>query len=829
LALLGFFPAFYPPSSGGEARAAHLWRALAQRFDVTAVTPTFPGASLEAVHHADFLVEHRVPKKQPHIWWHRTLDRLGGFPECSALVVSLAGKRDAEYTRLASEAIEGADVVMMEGPFFPHLLPPKGKLCVYSSYNVEYKLQAQTWRGPWSWPAVAYVKRNERRLVKRSDLVFACSDEDRQHFMNVLGAPPENAFVAPNGTDLSRLPTPAIDETERLTAWHALVARTPVLAQRWRELGRPAEGPGGRPRILFMGSAFPTNIEAAFLIERELAAALPEADFYMAGGCCGRMEGTPPGNVFRLGFLDEGKPIESFLRMGHLTVNPVLRGSGTNVKMLDFFGAGLPALATPTGARGMAPFAEPSHGLSVVDRAGLADTLRHILADRRGLANAGREARRVVEREFQWSEIGGAMCEAILQRMAPQRVLVAVDYPIWPAHHGGKLRIFEQARALASAGFPVTLLTLNKDFANGARAIAPGVVEATISRAPKHHRLDDSVRAKLGGILAPDDLTCLLPTAPLQPYLDAARRLAPKHCAAILSHPYMMRAERELRRTGMLIHDAHNAEAPMKESMLERTGAAGEQKGLRAGLFRLIDEAERHLCAESDLLIATSPEDLATLVERSGRPAEAPSAVAPNGVDCTAIRPATRANRERLKLQAGLPAGSFVSLYIASAHLPNAEAAWFIVGPLAHEVPEGLFLLAGSVCETMDNAKLPANVRLMGRVSDELKAQLLKMADAVLVPVESGSGTNLKLIEAMAAGLPIVATPTGARGTGLADGRELLIAQRTEFPAAIRKLMADPALGERLGSAARAQAELRFDWPVAMAPLIDALRQHLKK
>jgi len=96
-----------------------------------------------------------------------------------------------------------------------------------------------------------------------------------------------------------------------------------------------------------------------------------------------------------------------------------------------------------------------------------------------------------------------------------------------------------------------------------------------------------------------------------------------------------------------------------------------------------------------------------------------------------------------------------------------------------------------------------------------------------LNPVVVGSGTNLKTVEYMAAGLAIVTTPTGARGTGMADGEHAAIMERAEWPAALADLAADRERAVALGRAARRLAEERFDWPVAMRPLTEALGRRL--
>jgi glycosyltransferase involved in cell wall biosynthesis len=93
----------------------------------------------------------------------------------------------------------------------------------------------------------------------------------------------------------------------------------------------------------------------------------------------------------------------------------------------------------------------------------------------------------------------------------------------------------------------------------------------------------------------------------------------------------------------------------------------------------------------------------------------------------------------------------------------------------------------------------------------------------VIVPLRLGGGTRLKILEAMAMARPIVSTALGAEGIDVAHGRELLLADGAErFAAELGRLLDDPALGARLGRAARALVEQRYSWR-ASAAVLDAL------
>jgi glycosyltransferase involved in cell wall biosynthesis len=219
-------------------------------------------------------------------------------------------------------------------------------------------------------------------------------------------------------------------------------------------------------------------------------------------------------------------------------------------------------------------------------------------------------------------------------------------------------------------------------------------------------------------------------------------------------------------------------------------------------------------------VLASSAEDAARLRALYRLPA-ARVRIIPNGVDSSAIRfvapSERRALRERLRLEQPL------ALFVGSWHAPNVVAAREILR-IAAEVPEVKFAIVGSVGIPLQQEVRPDNVELFGVVADELKEALLAVAAVALNPMLAGSGTNMKMLDYLAAGVPVVSTAVGVRGLDLDHERDLRVVQARDFAPALRATLADPdELADARARDVRREIEQRFDWKAVSAPLVSEI------
>jgi polysaccharide biosynthesis protein PslH len=157
---------------------------------------------------------------------------------------------------------------------------------------------------------------------------------------------------------------------------------------------------------------------------------------------------------------------------------------------------------------------------------------------------------------------------------------------------------------------------------------------------------------------------------------------------------------------------------------------------------------------------------------------------------------------------------------------PNADAALFFAREILPLVlarrPGAVFTVVGQdpPPEVMDLAG--PHVVVTGAV-DDVRPYVARAA-AVVAPVRAGSGTRLKIIEALAMGKGLVSTTLGCEGLDLEAGNHLLVADDpAAFAEQVVSVLADQVLAARLGADGRSRVHRRYGWGTALAPLDDLL------
>jgi glycosyltransferase involved in cell wall biosynthesis len=280
--------------------------------------------------------------------------------------------------------------------------------------------------------------------------------------------------------------------------------------------------------------------------------------------------------------------------------------------------------------------------------------------------------------------------------------------------------------------------------------------------------------------------------------MPSVRRAMRERRVVMLEHPTLFDAvEPWLTDEHLLVLDAHNIEYRIFANALDDNDLVGRTA-------RALRDLERRCFARADLAFMCSPTDRDIAVSEFGiDPARVH--LAPNGVDIETTPVIDESERADARRRLGL-AGP-VAAFVGSRWGPNHEAVQQIV-KLAAADPGVTWLVIGLAGEAAGKQP-PANVRVTGEVAD-LRGHLAA-ADIAVNPAVSGSGSSIKMFEYLALGLPVVATPFGARGLDYDGGIAVTCAEIADMPDAVLRLAADPRLPERR-AAARELAAANYDW-----------------
>ena len=359
--------------------------------------------------------------------------------------------------------------------------------------------------------------------------------------------------------------------------------------------------------------------------------------------------------------------------------------------------------------------------------------------------------------------VAGARCVATVEEALMASMLFVTSRLPFPPREGHQLRSWHVLKALATE-HEVTLLSFARadddlDAAGEMRshlagvetfpiasersklALAWALLRSTFSREPfvSTKYASRAMRARIAELSRDADVVHF-DMLPLMRYADAVPASVP------------------------VVYNAHNVEhvllatrARMHDNWLARLF-------LRRQLSRLLG-FERNACRRAKLVLACSGTDAQLL--RTLAP-DTRVTIVPNGVDLENNRPARGSGNGRARLVFVGQMGWF----------PNRDGVeWFLhdVFPrIVLERPDAEFVLVGKADGLEVPADIASHVKLAGFVPD--LRPLVHAAAVYVVPLRAGSGTRLKVLEAMALGKAIVTTSIGSEGIVLRHGRSALYA-----------------------------------------------------
>jgi len=385
----------------------------------------------------------------------------------------------------------------------------------------------------------------------------------------------------------------------------------------------------------------------------------------------------------------------------------------------------------------------------------------------------------------------------------------------YPPHQGGALRNFGILSGLHEAGHQVTLFSFSDQTVEGTPlpSLCDQVITVTPPNRSKSRRLRDLV------LSGHPDLARRLETPESRETLTRLLRQTRFDLIQFegLEMAIYLPLARQLQPTAKLIYDAHNAEFALQRVIAQVE--TKNRKRLAAAAYSQIQAArifgfEKLITAQADAVIAVSDEDAESL-----RPfrSDGKIEVLPNGIF---VDDYIHPPQQRLEL------GDHLLVFTGKMdYRPNVDAMqWFTndIFPLIHErAPDArLYIVGQKPHSSLEHLRSRDHIELTGWVSEI--QPFLHAAGVFVAPLRMGSGTRLKILEAMAAGCAVVATSVAVSGLREEARRHILIANTAHtFADAVIRLLNDPAERARLGAETRAVVREYYDWSALLPCLLN--------
>lgn len=371
-----------------------------------------------------------------------------------------------------------------------------------------------------------------------------------------------------------------------------------------------------------------------------------------------------------------------------------------------------------------------------------------------------------------------------------KRILAFSFFPAFtPVSNGGESKVFNFYRSL-SRTHKVTLLTSTHPGGEEERVFHG--VNFIERRIPKDEAFNEawSVLSKVSG---KGDLSgpALAESAKFPGFFHTAY-LEEYESADIIIHDFPFTIDYDLFAgfdSKLRVYNSHNCESILYSALHSDSESTDIPK--------LVLDLEKKTLEVSDLVFYCGEDDL-TAFREIAPAAKFEAVFVPNGMTpVRALYPKDNSNTV------------FSTVFMGSGHLPNQEAALTLANKIAPLVPEVQFNIIGTC---LPEGKYSSNVIRHGRVSDAVKEELLSNSNLALNPMSTGSGSNIKVLEYLARGLPVLSTEFGIRGVSGQEGEHYLISSLESFDQAIRDAATVPERLSSLGEAGLLFVNANYTW-----------------
>lgn len=259
-------------------------------------------------------------------------------------------------------------------------------------------------------------------------------------------------------------------------------------------------------------------------------------------------------------------------------------------------------------------------------------------------------------------------------------------------------------------------------------------------------------------------------------YIDSVKKYLENAKAIILEHPYFVNLIKALEPKIPIIYHAHNVEYIQKKPILN------------SKLLEDVKNGEQIACNISEQIWVSSEYEKNQFVEIYGIP-EKKICILQHGINLLSAPFIERKSHKEIKSKLKELKDKTTFVFTGSWHPPNLESLEFIISELSIINKDYEFFIVGNVTDYYfkehPKTTIPENVTMYGQVSDSEKIGIYELCDLAINPMFSGAGTNIKMLEYMAVGLPIISTGFGARG--LKHSPNMLICDKGNFGQTLEK------------------------------------------
>jgi glycosyltransferase involved in cell wall biosynthesis len=372
----------------------------------------------------------------------------------------------------------------------------------------------------------------------------------------------------------------------------------------------------------------------------------------------------------------------------------------------------------------------------------------------------------------------------------------------WPLNHGTWLRVYHISRQLRKMGQEVSILSYE---GNGTGVEKYNSLGIRLISGPKGQPPRRGKSRCWGGPYAYDAV-----------FGRQIEQEAAANDIAVLVRPYMLQYSKEASRSVHVVADM--VDDPILE---ERRKFWYERKPVE-WLRRLRFLVGEYRCEQAfrswiHHFIFVSSQDAESYSRRHRR---SRVICIPNGVDAEYFSCPGMASRPEH------PVVMFLGNLI---HPPNEDAALYLIQEIApliwKSIPETRFTIVGSNPSKQLRGLVGPMVKVTGEVNDV--RPMLWESTMALFPMRRGTGIKNKLLEAWAAGVPVVTTPMACQGVPARDGDNLLLGKApAELASKAVQLIRDHSLQDRLAQQGRQTIEKYLTWELATQRFMELIQKN---